>query len=120
MTTSTSQHTHDASGLAWTAAIAVVWLAVAALRPDTTLHLGPLILPMVAAVLSSPSQSRIATMVAGMGIAAAVIALLSGTGNLDGPTIGPFSSALGESVALLLVGGLISLAIILVDSRRRT
>lgn len=92
----------------FTAGIAVVWIVAAVVRPDTTFHLGPIIVPFVPLVLA-PSGTRLKSVGVAIGIGGGVIALLSLTGNLSGPAFDPFDSALAESVVALAASGSIAL-----------
>ncbi len=118
MTTATHTRVLDRSVVAWTGGIAAVWLLAAFLRSDTTLHLGPLLLPLVPAILGRDADHAVRLTLVGIGIGAAVIVLLSVTGNLNGPALEPFTEALTESVVLLAVGGAISLIISTSAGRR--
>jgi hypothetical protein len=110
MTTTTHQRVPDTSILTWTMGIAFVWLIAAFVRSDTTMHLGPLLLPMVPAVLGRYADHTIGITVVGVAMGAVVVTLLHLTGNLSGPALSPFSSALTESISLLAVGGVAGLA----------
>ena len=118
MTTTTHQRVPATSVLVWTAGIAAVWLIAAFLRSDTTLHLGPLLLPLVPAILGRDTQHPIRLTMIGIGAGVAAIVVLFASGNLDGPAIEPFSSALTESVVLLGVGSVIGLIIAALSGRR--
>lgn len=87
---------------------------MALLRPDTTLHLGPLLVPLIPAVVMEPStQARRATVIAG-GIGLGAITILAMTSNLSGPALGPFTNALAESLVFLMIGigaGLVTTAV---------
>jgi len=111
MTSTTHERAVDVSVLAWTGSIAAVWLIAGLIRPDTTLHLGPLLLPLIPALLGRDTEHPIRITLFGIGAAIATIFVLLATGNLDGPALEPFSSALTESVALLVVGGAIGLIV---------
>jgi hypothetical protein len=111
MTTTTHERVPDATILAWTGGIALVWLIAAFLRPGTTLHLGPLLLPLIPAILGRDTQHPIRLTLIGISAGVAAIIVLLVTGNLDGPSLSAFPDALTESVALLAVGGAIGLVI---------
>lgn len=94
----------------WTAAIAGLWLIVAFARPDTTLHLGPLLVPLIPAILSRGTEHAIRSTLVGIVMAAATLVILAASGNLDGPALGPFPDALAESVVFLAIGSVGGLA----------
>jgi hypothetical protein len=93
-------------GLLYSGSLAVVWLIAAVLRPEVTYHLAPVLvagsLP-IALVLDRDHvpKTRALVLAAGLGFAVAVAttALLAGAGWLEGPTLGPFKTAAGESLA---------------------
>ncbi len=118
MASTTDQRAQDITVLAWTMGIAIVWVVAAVLRTDTTLHLGPLLLPLVPAILGRDARHPLQLTLAGIGIGAATIALLFLTGNLNGPGLGSFPDALAESIVLLAVGGVIGLGIAMSANRR--
>jgi len=111
MTATTHQRVPDISILTWTVGIASVWLIAAVIRTDTTMHLGPLLLPLVPAVLGRDTDHPLMLTLVGVATGAAVITILYLTGNLNGPALSPFSGALTESVALLTAGGIAGLGI---------
>ena len=108
MTTETTPHVPGRlpRGLVYSGGLAVVWLIAAAFRPEVTYHLAPVLvagaLP-IAMVLDAENAARTKVLVfaAGTGfvVAAATTVLLAGAGWLEGPTLGPFTSAAGESLA---------------------
>jgi hypothetical protein len=91
-----------------TLGLSAVWIAAALLRPETTFHLGPIILPIVP-MLIAPKEQRLKAVAVAIGIGAGVITLLSITGNLSGPAFEPFPSALAESVLALAGAGILSI-----------
>lgn len=93
------------------ALIAIVWVVYATVRPDTTLHLGPLLLPLLPLVTENAGTNRVPFVVTGAVVAGAVLVLLSATGGLSGPAIEPFTTATAESAASLLVATLTGLGI---------
>ncbi len=111
MTTTHSAATSLNSVIGWTAAIAVVWLITAFLRPETTLHLGPVIVPLLPAVLLRGQSVAPRAVLAGVGISAATIAILFLTGNLNGPPFEPFDSVLTESIVVLAGSAIVGLLI---------
>jgi hypothetical protein len=118
MTTTTHQRVPDTSILTWTLGIAFVWLIAAFVRTDTTMHLGPLLLPLVPAILGRYADHELGLTVVGVATGAVVITLLHLTGNLSGPALSPFSSALAESISLLAVGGVAGFAMTALFRRR--
>ena len=90
--------------------IAFVWIVAAFIRTETTLHLGPLLVPLVPAILGRDTDRPLALTLLGVATGAAVITILHLTGNLVGPALAPFSSALSESISLLAVGGVAGVA----------
>ncbi|MFV1999433.1 MAG: hypothetical protein ACC654_03620 [Acidimicrobiia bacterium] len=89
--------------------MAAIWILAAVLRPETTLHLGPVFVPLIPAFLLKGDDKALQGVVAGIAIGAATIATLSLTGNLDGPPIEPFQSTLTESFVVLAVSGVLAL-----------
>jgi hypothetical protein len=90
------------------AGLAGVWILAAVLRSETTFHLGPVILPIIP-LLNTPKENRMKAVSVAVGVGAAVIAILSVTGNLSGPAFEPFPSALAESVFMLVGTGILAL-----------
>ena len=87
--------------MGWTAAIAVVWIVASALRPETTLHLGPILLPLMPAFLLRNDDNAYLGVLGGTAIGVGILAILQASGNLDGPALEPFTSVLAESFVLL-------------------
>jgi hypothetical protein len=108
-TQSSTQSVQLRSAIAWTAGVAAIWILAAVLRPETTLHLGPVFLPLIPAFLLKGDERALVGVVAGIALGAATITLLSLTGNLDGPPIEPFTSTLTESYVVLAVSGILGL-----------
>ena len=92
------------------AGLAGVWVVAALLRPETTFHLGSIILPLIPLVVATKDERTKAIGVA-VGVGAVVIAFLSLTGNLSGPAFEPFPSALAESVLTLIGSGILALGL---------
>jgi hypothetical protein len=118
MTTTTHERVPASSVLAWTAGIAAVWLIAAFLRSGTTLHLGPLLLPLVPAVLGRDTQYPIHLTIAGIAAGIVSIIVLFATGNLSGPALEPFPNAVTESIVLLGVGSIVGLIVAASVGRR--
>jgi hypothetical protein len=108
-THTTQEQTSDTTTLFWTAAIAVLWLVVAFVRPGTTLHLGPLLVPIVPAIVARGTDHAVRSTVVGIALAAAVLVVLAASGHLDGPALGPFPDALAESLVFLGIGSIAGL-----------
>lgn len=89
--------------------LAAVWVVAAYLRPDATFHLGPLILPLVPLVTVPKHANTVPGILFGWAVGALVIASLWLTSLLDGPALGPFSSATSESVAVLIGASIVGL-----------
>jgi len=117
MTTITTPANSLRSVLGWTAAIGAVWIAAAALRPETTLHLGPLILPLLPAFLLRGQTRANVGVLGGALLGLGVLAVLALSGNLDGPPIEPFTNVLVESVILLAAATAAGLAIVWIADR---
>ena len=93
-------------GLVYTAGLAVVWLIAAAFRPEVTYHLGPILvagsLPVGMVIDRDRAPgTKLLVLASGVGfvVAVATAVLLAAAGWLEGPTLGPFANAGGESVA---------------------
>jgi len=117
-TQSSAQSVQFRSAIAWTAGISAVWILVAVLRPQTTLHLGAVIVPLIPAFLLKGHDRALQGVIAGIALGAATIAALSLTGNLDGPPIEPFQSTLTESFVVLGVSGILGLIFARVTQKR--
>lgn len=107
--TTPAPSTHTFAPFGVSALLAAIWVISAIVRPEATFHLGPLVLPLVPLILTTPNTSSLWPILFGFGLGALVIASLSANGRLDGPALEPFSSATAESVALLIVAGVIGL-----------
>lgn len=107
--TTTSDHSsiNAQSTLLWVAGVATLWLIVALARSGTTLHLGPLLVPLIPLVVARRESFAMRMTGAAAAIGLAVITVLWATGNLDGPALSPFPTALAESLAFLAVGATI-------------
>jgi hypothetical protein len=92
------------AALALAGALALLWISMAWLRPDTTLHLGPVLVPVVPAITVGGGRLALrATIIAG-GIGATAIIALGMLGLLGGPALQPFPNAAIESIVFLLIG----------------
>lgn len=105
----------------WGAGFAALWLAVAALRPDSTFHLAPLLVAGVPPLTmafddSSGATSRSVSIAAAIGVGLALLAttILAVVGRLDGAALEPFGNAIAESVVAAIAGGAAGLIIGLV------
>ena len=110
---------------AWGAGFVALWLAVAALRPDSTFHLAPLLvagIPPLAMAFddSSGATARSVTIAAAIGVGLALLAttILAVVGKLDGAALEPFSNAVVESVVAAIAGGAAAWIIGLLRVRR--
>ena len=110
MTTTTIDTHTERQTYVLTAGIAMVWIAAALVRPETTFHLGPIILPFVPFIVA-PKAARVRAVGLALAMGAGVIALLSLTGNLSGPSFEPFPSAFAESVVALAASGGLALGL---------
>ena len=119
MSTTTHERVPDRSILAWTGGITAVWLIAAFLRSGTTLHLGPLLLPLIPAILGRDTEHPIRLTLIGIIAATLAIVVLFVTGNLDGPSLSAFPDALTESIVFLAMGSVIGL-IISASAQRRS
>jgi len=111
MTTTQASSSPFRSVVVWTAGIAVVWLAVGLLRPETTLHLGPIFLPLLPAFLLRGRDDAPNGVLVGVMMAAATIAALTITGNMNGPPLEPFTDPLTESLAVLAGASIVALIV---------
>ena len=119
MTTTTAPANSVRSVLGWTAAIAVVWIVASALRPETTLHLGPILLPLMPAFLLRNEDNAYLGVLGGTAIGIGVLVILQVSGNLDGPALEPFTSVLVESFVLLAAAAAAGFGIVWLTERSR-
>lgn len=117
MTTTTAPTSSLRSVLGWTAAIGLVWIVAAALRPETTLHLGPLLLPLMPAFLLRGQDGARGGVLGGTATGATVLVILFLSGNLDGPALEPFTDVLVESVVFLAAATAAGFAIVWLGDR---
>ena len=114
MTTNTASsirpHLGFGATIASTVALAALWVLVAIFRPGTTLHLGPVLVPLVPLLLVRGEEDHavFSTLIAGA-ISVSVSFGLAVTGNLEGPAFSPFPNALVESLVGAAVGTVIGL-----------
>lgn len=99
-------------GILWASGIALVWIVAAIVRPDTTLHLGPLLVPLLPAIMMDGSRRAVAATMVAIVIGLGATALLAATGHLSGPAIRPFPDALTETLVLLALGAFASLGVV--------
>lgn len=104
---------------------AALWLAVAALRPDSTFHLAPFLVAVVPPLVIAFDESlgataRSVTIAATIGVGLALLAttILAVVGRIDGAALEPFGNAVPESVAAAIAGGAAGWIIGLVGVRR--
>lgn len=88
----------------WVGSVAALWLVVATIRDGTTLHLGPLLVPLIPLVIARREPFAVRATAMAFAVGLAVIGVLWATGNLNGPALEPFSSAVAESLAFLVAG----------------
>lgn len=100
-----------------TLAIALVWITYALVRDDTTVHLGPLVVPFVPVATAHGAPRIVALTGFATALAAVVVVVLAATGNLDGPALGPFADATAESLVTLGVSASAALAVALLSRR---
>lgn len=88
----------------WVGGVAALWLAMALARSGTTFHLGPLLVTAIPLVVARKEDFALQVTALAAAIGLGVIGTLWATGNLNGPALDPFPSALSESVAFLVAG----------------
>lgn len=111
----------DNSAILWTLAMAGIWLVAALLRPNTTMHLGPLLVPIVPAMIGLGPETTeggdtrwlvaAAQTLVASAMAIEVLLILGLTGDLNGPALAPFRDGAQESIVLLAIGTVIGLVI---------
>ncbi|MFV9672586.1 MAG: hypothetical protein ACNYZH_05115 [Acidimicrobiia bacterium] len=118
MTTQTIARTDARRALMWGAMFAVLWVAVAILRPATTFHLAPFLIaaaPPVLFVLDEGASTdrasvlRIGAISAALSIGTALVLLAIGA--MEGPVFEAFPSPLAEALALTAVGTVVGIGI---------
>ncbi len=104
-------------GFGYAAALGVVWLVAAGLRPATTYHLAPILvaatppLVLLAGEFGLDARAVITTATAGVALALGLTIFLTVTDWLRGPSLLPFGSAVTESIVFAFVGGTTGFAI---------
>ena len=93
-----------AIGVAWATAIVILWVVVAALRPDATLHLGPILVPLIPSLVATSRRVAVAATLIAACVGAAAIVVLAASDLLQGPALPPFGTAVAESVTFLVLG----------------
>lgn len=118
MTTQTIARTDTRRALMWGAMFAVLWVAVAILRPATTFHLAPFLIaaaPPVLFVLDEGASTdrasvlRIGAISAALSMGTALVLLAIGA--MEGPVFEAFPSPLVEALALTAVGAVVGVGI---------
>jgi len=110
MTTQTIARTDIRRALVWGALLAVLWVVVALVRPESTFHLAPFLIaaaPPVLLVMDDGASARASVLRIGAISAALALGatlLLLGIGAMEGPTFELFSSPLVEAVVFTAVG----------------
>ena len=96
----------------WGVMLAVLWVAVAVLRPATTFHLAPLLVAVTPPVLLVLDEGASADRDSVLRIGAISAALSLGTalpllaiGAMEGPVFEVFPSPLVEAIAFTAIGG---------------
>ncbi len=118
MTTQTIARTDSRRALMWGVMLAVLWVAVAVLRPATTFHLAPFLIasaPPVLLVLDEgasvdrSSVLRIGAIGAALSLGTAL--LLLAIGAMEGPVFEAFPSPLVEAFVLTAAGAVVGIGI---------
>ncbi len=111
MTTQTVARTDVRRALVWGVLLAVLWVAVATLRPATTFHLAPFLVAAAPPVLLVMDEGASADRTSVLRIGAISTSLALGTallllviGAMEGPAFELFPSPLVEAVAFAAVG----------------
>lgn len=111
MTTRTVARTDIRRALAWGAFLAVLWVAVALIRPGTTFHLAPFLIaaaPPVLLVLDEggatdrSSVLRVGAVAGALSLVTASLLLIIGAAT--GPVFEPFSTPMTEAIVLTAAG----------------
>jgi len=111
MTTQTIARTDIRRALMWGAMLAVLWMAVAVLRPTSTFHLAPFLIaaaPPVLLVMDDGAFADRAAMLRTGAISSALALgaalLLFTIGSMDGPVFEAFPGPLAEAITLTAMG----------------
>ena len=111
MTTQTIARTDIRRALMWGAMLAVLWVAVATLRPTWTFHLAPFLIaaaPPVLLVMEEGASADRASLLRigaiGSALALGAALLLFASGAMDGPAFEAFPGPLAEAIALTAMG----------------
>jgi len=111
MTTQTIARTDIRRALMWGAMLAVLWMAVAVLRPTSTFHLAPFLIAAAPPVLLVMDDGAFADRAAMLrtGAISSVLALgaallLFTIGSMDGPVFEAFPGPLAEAIAFTAMG----------------
>lgn len=111
MTTQTISRTDPRRALMWGGMLAILWVAVAVLRPATTFHLAPFLIaaaPPVLLVLDEGASAdrssvfRIGAISAAVSVGTALVILAIGA--MEGPAFEVFPSPLAETFAFAAAG----------------
>ena len=98
-------------GFGYAAALGVVWLVAAGLRPATTYHLAPLLVALTPPLVLLSGESGfdvrgvVTTATAGVALALGLTLFLTVIDWLRGPSLLPFGAGVAESVVFAFVGG---------------
>ena len=94
-----------------TAGLAIVWIAAAFWRPESTYHLAPILVVGIAPMMLWNSKGSLLAVTAfGLGIALATTLLLMGLDLLRGPSLLPSGGAFAESLVFAAATALVTLA----------
>jgi hypothetical protein len=111
MTTQTIARADTRRALLWGALLAVLWVAVALIRPESTFHLAPFLIaaapPVLLVMDEGASADRASVLQIGAistALALGATLLLLAIGAMEGPTFELFPSPLVESIVLTAAG----------------
>ena len=111
---SASSDTSSSKPVLFGVGLALLWAVIATARPETTFHLAPLLVAASPAGLAAGTVDRRgAGFLGALGLALglAVFGYLVAAPGLDGPTLGPFTSVIQETILLTLAGAAIGAAV---------
>lgn len=118
--TSDTHHPISTARLA-TLGLAIVWVAAAFWRPESTYHLAPILIVAAAPMMLWKSNgSLLAVTRFGMLVALATTTLLMGLGLLRGPSLLPSGGAFAESLVFGAATALVIVAAAVLPSRKST